>query len=77
LFRPEYIKIDGMFVRRMLKNGSDRKIVQHIHDLALSFGAQTIAESVEDEATREALLQMGIHNAQGMHLGSPRLSSER
>lgn len=76
LFRPEYIKIDGMFVRRMLKNGSDRKIVQHIHDLALSFGAQTIAESVEDEATREALLQMGIHNAQGMHLGSPRLSGE-
>jgi diguanylate cyclase (GGDEF)-like protein/PAS domain S-box-containing protein len=76
LFRPEYIKIDGMFVRRMLKHGSDRKIVQHIHDLALSFGAQTIAESVEDEATREALLRMGVHNAQGMHLGSPRLSGE-
>ncbi len=76
LFRPEYIKIDGMFVRRMLKHGSDRKIVQHIHDLAISFGAQTIAESVEDEATHEALLRMGIHNAQGMHLGSPRLSGE-
>jgi diguanylate cyclase (GGDEF)-like protein len=76
LFRPEYIKIDGMFVRRMLKHGSDRKIVQHIHDLAISFGAQTIAESVEDEATREALLRMGVHNAQGMHLGSPRLSGE-
>ena len=76
LFRPDYLKIEGTFVRRMLKHESDHKIVQHIHDLAQSFGAQTIAESVEDEATREALLRMGIHNAQGMHLGSPRLSGE-
>ena len=76
LFRPDYLKIEGTFVRRMLKHESDHKIVQHIHDLAQSFGAQTIAESVEDEATREALLHMGIHNAQGMHLGSPRLSGE-
>lgn len=76
LFRPEYIKIEGTFVRRMLEHESDRKIVQHIHNLAISFGAQTIAESVENEATRAALLHMGIHNAQGMHLGSPRLSGE-
>ena len=76
LFRPEYIKIEGAFVRRMLEHDSDRKIVQHIHDLAQSFGAQTIAESVENEATREALLRLGIRNAQGMHLGSPRLSGE-
>ena len=76
LFRPEYIKIEGAFVRRMLEHDSDRKIVQHIHDLAQSFGAQTIAESVENEATRLALHRLGIRNAQGMHLGSPRLSGE-
>ena len=76
LFRPEYIKIEGTFVRRMLDHESDRKIVQHIHDLAQSFGAQTIAESVENEATRAALQRLGIRHAQGMHLGSPRLSGE-
>jgi diguanylate cyclase (GGDEF)-like protein/PAS domain S-box-containing protein len=76
LFRPDYLKIEGTFVRRMLEHESDHKIVQHIHDLAQSFGAQTIAESVEDEATRAALLRLGIHNAQGTHLGSPRLSGE-
>jgi diguanylate cyclase (GGDEF)-like protein/PAS domain S-box-containing protein len=76
LFRPDYLKIEGTFVRRMLEHESDYKIVQHIHDLAQSFGAQTIAESVEDEATRTALLRLGIHSAQGMHLGSPRLSGE-
>lgn len=77
LFRPEYLKIEGTFVRRMLEHESDHKIVEHIHELAISFGAQTIAESVENEATRVALLNMGIRNAQGMHLGSPRLSGDQ
>ena len=76
LFRPEYLKIEGAFVRRMLEHESDRKIVEHIHDLAISFGAQTIAESVENEDTRTALLGIGIRNAQGIHLGSPCLSGE-
>jgi len=76
LFQPEYLKIEGAFVRRMLEHESDRKIVEHIHELAASFGAQTIAESVENEATRQALQKLGIRSAQGMHLGSPRLSGE-
>jgi len=57
----------------MLGNDADRKIVEHIHGLAVSFGISTIAESVENEATRVALLGMGIYNAQGMHLGPPQL----
>lgn len=73
LFRPEYLKIEGAFVRGMLDNEADRKIVEHIHDLAVSFGISTIAESVENEDTCLALLGMGIHNAQGFHLGSPQL----
>jgi diguanylate cyclase (GGDEF)-like protein/PAS domain S-box-containing protein len=76
LFQPDYLKIEGAFVRRMLEHESDRKIVEHIHELAASFGAQTIAESVENEATRQALQKLGIRSAQGMHLGSPRLSGE-
>jgi len=76
LFRPEYLKIEGTFVRRMLNYESDRKIVEHIHELARAFGAETIAESVENEATRIELARIGILNAQGLHLGSPRLSGE-
>lgn len=71
LFRPEYLKIEGVFVRGMLRNDANRKIVAHIHDLAASFGCQTIAECVEDEPTRAALLSMGIRHAQGFHLGRP------
>jgi len=76
LFRPEYLKIEGTFVRRMLDHESDRMIVEHIHELAQAFGAQTIAESVENEATRQALRRIGIRSAQGLHLGSPLLSGE-
>ncbi len=73
LFRPEYLKIEGAFVRGMLDHESDRKIVEHIHELAMSFGIETIAESVENEDTRNALLRMGIRNAQGWHLGLPQM----
>lgn len=74
-FRPDYLKIEGSFVRGMLHNEADRKIVTHIHELANSFGMQTIAESVEDAATEHALQEIGICNAQGLFYGAPRLVS--
>lgn len=74
-FRPDYLKIEGSFVRGMLHNESDRKIVTHIHELATSFGMKTIAESVEDAATERALQDIGIHTAQGLFYGAPRLAS--
>ncbi len=77
LFRPEYLKIEGTFVRGMLEHESDRKIVEHIHELAMSFGMETIAESVENEDTRNALMSMGIRNAQGWHLGLPQILHKR
>ena len=74
-FRPDYLKIEGSFVRGMLQNEADRKIVTHIHELACSFGMQTIAESVEDAATEHVLQEIGICNAQGLFYGAPRLVS--
>lgn len=71
--RPDYLKIEGGFVRGMVHNDSDRKIVAHIHDLAQSFGAETIAECVEDAATEQALRTIGIRNAQGLYYGEPAL----
>ena len=74
-FRPDYLKIEGSFVRGMMTNEADHKIVVHIHELAQSFGMQTIAESVENEETRHALHKIGIGNAQGLLYGAPRLSA--
>jgi diguanylate cyclase (GGDEF)-like protein/PAS domain S-box-containing protein len=76
MFRPDYLKIEGSFVRDMIAHESSRKIVAHIHELAQSFGMQTIAESVEDAATEQALRDIGIGNAQGLHLGAPTLAAQ-
>jgi diguanylate cyclase (GGDEF)-like protein/PAS domain S-box-containing protein len=73
MFRPDYLKIEGSFVRDMLHHESSHKIVAHIHELAQSFGMQTIAESVEDAPTEQALRDIGIRNAQGLHFGAPTL----
>lgn len=59
----------------MVNNEADRKIVSHIHELARSFGMQTIAESVENASIEQALCEIGIRNAQGMHFGAPVLAA--
>jgi EAL domain-containing protein (putative c-di-GMP-specific phosphodiesterase class I) len=70
-FRPEYLKIDGSFVEKVLDSHADHTIIEHIHGLAQSFGAISIAESLENEAIREAVMKLGIHCGQGYYYGRP------
>jgi len=70
-FKPDFIKIEGTFVQGMIHSDSDRRIVEHIHELASSFGMQTIAENIENEETLIALRSIGIDSGQGMYFGSP------
>jgi diguanylate cyclase (GGDEF)-like protein/PAS domain S-box-containing protein len=70
-FRPEYIKIDSAYVGNMLQSNDDRMIVEHIRDLATSFGAIAIAEGIENNDIHEAVNAMGIRCGQGYHLGLP------
>ena len=74
VFRPEYLKIDGSFVSKMLDSHADHTIIEHIHALALSFGAVSIAESIENETLREAVLQLGVKCGQGYHYGRPAIA---
>ncbi|MES9815709.1 MAG: EAL domain-containing protein [Candidatus Thiodiazotropha sp.] len=46
----DFIKIDGLFVRGVATDPSDRAIVHSINDIAHSLGKETIAEYVEDAA---------------------------
>jgi diguanylate cyclase (GGDEF)-like protein/PAS domain S-box-containing protein len=70
-FRPEYLKIDGSFVKKILDSEADRTIIEHIHSLTQSFGAVSIAESLENEAIREAVMKLGIRCGQGYYYGRP------
>jgi PAS domain S-box-containing protein len=67
----DYLKIDMQFVRDLLNDAEDRHVVQAIVGVAREFKIETVAEGVEDQATLEALREMGVDYAQGYLTGRP------
>jgi diguanylate cyclase (GGDEF)-like protein/PAS domain S-box-containing protein len=67
----DVVKVDQSFVRRMLTEPEDCKIVEGVIALAQSFNIQVIAEGVESIAHGEVLLAMGCNQAQGYALAKP------
>jgi diguanylate cyclase (GGDEF)-like protein/PAS domain S-box-containing protein len=67
----DFIKIDGLFVRGVASDPSDRAIVHSINDIAHSLGKKTIAEYVEDAAILRFLFESGVDYVQGHFLSRP------
>ena len=65
------LKIDIEFVRGLVGDPADRRVVSSIIAAAKNFGMQTVAEGVEDEATLRVLRTLGVDFVQGYHLGRP------
>ncbi len=65
------IKIDKSFVLGMGTDLSDLAIVRAIVDLGHSLGLRVVAEGVEEEAARDALLEMKCDQAQGYLIARP------
>lgn len=66
-----YIKIDGLFVRNMLRDAKDYAMVSTINHLAHVMGLQTVAEYVESEELRQALEELGVDFIQGYLVARP------
>jgi len=67
----EHVKIDGSFVKDMLKDSTDAALVKAINETAKALSKHTIAEFVEDEATLIMLDELGVDFAQGYHIAKP------
>lgn len=67
----DMVKIDGSFVRNLATDPSDRLFVKTLAELAHSFGLETVAEWVGDDATAEMIAKAGITYMQGFHFGRP------
>lgn len=65
------LKIDQVFIKQMLKESQDERIVRTIIDLAHNLQLRVVAEGVEDEATQEALKVLGCDVIQGYCLSRP------
>ena len=68
----DFIKIDGAFVREMVEDPIQAALVTSIRDVGQVMGLQTIAESVENEATYNALTDIGVDYVQGYFLDRPK-----
>ncbi len=61
----DFLKIDGMFVRDMLRNPIDHALVRSIHEMGKVMGKKTIAEFVETKELFDGVKKLGIDYAQG------------
>ncbi|HED15537.1 MAG TPA: EAL domain-containing protein [Gammaproteobacteria bacterium] len=67
----DYLKIDGVFVRDILRDPIDREMVRSINEVAHIMGIKTIAEFVEDRDILSELKKLGVDQAQGYGVGKP------
>jgi diguanylate cyclase (GGDEF)-like protein len=67
----DYLKLDGSFVKNMVRDNIDRAMVKAINQLGHVMSIETIAEFVENDATLKAARVLGIDHAQGYGVGMP------
>jgi len=65
----DIVKIDGAFVRNMIKSSDDRAFVHTLIDLSRRLGLKTVAEWVQDEQTAAMLSGWGCDYLQGALIG--------
>lgn len=67
----DIIKIDGCFVRDIVRDPQDVLIVKAICELAQAKSLTVVAEYVESQEQRQLLLEAGVEYLQGYLLGKP------
>lgn len=67
----DYLKIDGGFVRDMVRDQVSRAMVESINEIGHIMGLKTIGEYAEDERILLALERAGIDFAQGHGISPP------
>jgi len=67
----DYLKLDGCFVKNMVKDNIDYAMVKAINQIGHTMNIKTIAEFVEDRETLEAVREVGVDYAQGYIIAKP------
>jgi EAL domain-containing protein (putative c-di-GMP-specific phosphodiesterase class I) len=65
------LKIDIDFVRGLVDDANNQRVVKSIISVAQNFGMKSVAEGVEDEATLQLLRSFGVDLVQGYYIGYP------
>jgi len=67
----DYLKIDGHFVKQILRSEVDQRVLDAIVQIGRSLRITTIAECVESELVFRKLETPGVELAQGYYLQEP------
>jgi diguanylate cyclase (GGDEF)-like protein/PAS domain S-box-containing protein len=70
-FPVDFLKIDGSFVKEILRDPIDREMVRSINEIGHLTGKETIAEFAENLEIIEMLRGLGIDYAQGYGISQP------
>ncbi|WP_051235200.1 putative bifunctional diguanylate cyclase/phosphodiesterase [Marinimicrobium agarilyticum] len=65
------LKIDGVFVRDIVEDETDRAMVRAINEIGQTLGKHTVAEFVETDEALEWLRRIGVDGAQGYGIHRP------
>jgi len=69
--KPDYIKVADSLVRKIHADPIKREILASLEAIGKRIGATLVAEGIEVEAERKALVELGIEFGQGYLLGKP------
>ncbi|HEV8231001.1 MAG TPA: EAL domain-containing protein, partial [Thermoanaerobaculia bacterium] len=69
--RPDYIKVADSLVRRLEDDPIKREIISSLASIGRRIDATLVAEGIEREEEREALMTLGVRYGQGYLLGRP------
>jgi diguanylate cyclase (GGDEF)-like protein len=69
--RPDYLKLDGRYVRNIHNEPDNQLFVQSLVNIAHGLNIQVIAEMVESEAEAKCLTDLFVDHLQGYHIGLP------
>ena len=70
-FPVDFLKIDGSFVREILRDPIDREMVRSINEIGHLTGKKTIAEFAENAEIIQMLTSLGVDYAQGYGVAQP------
>ena len=68
---PDFLKLDRYFVDRCLGDPKRQAVISAVARLAGEFGAEVVAEGVEEAAVIPVLHRFGIHLMQGYYFAEP------
>ncbi|WP_372985974.1 EAL domain-containing protein [Marinobacter sp.] len=69
--QPDFIKIDGSIISRILEDEKSRLITESIVEFAHKIDAKVVAEFVSSEDIADLLQEMKVDYFQGFHFGKP------